>query len=113
MNSVFIGLAEIQDARRPVPPTPNVKPKDFDPSAALHVVITREPYLEWFTIKLPNGYTEELDPDETRKWFKKRGANMEVLEKALDRCWNFYSAEVWIQNPQTPPVANPEVEPDI
>lgn len=70
--------------------------------SSLHVVLTREPFIEFFTITLDNGHTEELDPEECRTWFKERGANMDKLEKVLDHCWNFYYAEVTFENYHEP-----------
>lgn len=80
---------------------------------SLHVKISREPFLAWFKLILPNGQTEELDPDETREWFKVRGANMIALDKALDYCWNFYNSEFVIQNPKTPNVLNHNIAPQV
>jgi hypothetical protein len=93
--------------------SPSVPPQGFDPASALHVYITREPGLDWFNFKLPNGYTEELDPDQARKWLKDRGANMVVAEKALDRAWSFYSAHLWITKPKMVPLTDPSIQPDI
>lgn len=79
----------------------------------LHVEIEREPFMEWFTFKLSNGHTEDLEPDEARTWFRDRGANMEAVEKALDYAWNFYHAEVYIANPKEPTFSNPRLRPSI
>lgn len=68
----------------------------------LHVLITREMFMELFTLTLDNGFTEELDAEETRAWFKERGANMDVVEKCLDHAWNFLRAEININNPKEP-----------
>jgi len=68
----------------------------------LHVVITREPFGDFFALHEDNGHTEELEPEECRAWFKERGANMDKLEQALDQCWNFQRAEVVIKNPKEP-----------
>lgn len=58
--------------------------------------------MDFFELKLENGFTEELDAEATREWFQEHGANMDAVEKALDYCWNFYSAVVTIQNPRAP-----------
>ncbi len=79
---------------------------EFKLDVTLHVVITREPFIEYFVITLDNGHTEELEPEECRAWFKERGANMDIVEKALDHCWNFYRSEVNIRNPKEPPAPN-------
>lgn len=57
---------------------------------------------EWFILNVSDGSSEELDPDDARDWFKQRGANVDVVEKALDYCWNFYQATVVIRNPKKP-----------
>lgn len=89
-------------------------PAPQEPSSeALHVRVTREPFLEWFTIHLGKDQTEELEPDECRDWFRVRGANMDALERALDRCWNFYEVDIWIQHPKEPTILNPKIEPKI
>jgi hypothetical protein len=83
-------------------------------------LVTREMWTDFFTIHLvdlktgqPNGQTEELDPEETVKWFKERGADMPLLEKALDHCWNFLKVAVEISNYKEPPTRNAAVRPNI
>lgn len=83
------------------------------PDGAVHVKIRREPFLPWFTLELDNGYSEELEPDEARNWFRERGANMDVVERALDHVWNFYQGELWIGNYTEPTLVNPAVSPNI
>jgi hypothetical protein len=100
------------DARQ-VSPTLKNELQNIDPKAPLHVVITREPWMDFFSISLDNGYSEELNPEETRHWFKIRGANMDILERALDDCWNFYKTEYVIENPKVPSVANPRLQPKL
>lgn len=68
----------------------------------LHVLVTREMFSDYFVLTLDNGYTEELEPDDVRAWFKARGANMDVVEKCLDHAWNFMRAEININNPKEP-----------
>lgn len=82
-------------------------------NTVLHVVIMREMWGEFFTLALDNGQTEELDPEETRKWFKDRGADVDKIEKALDHTWNFGRAEVDIENAKEPPVTRLPHSPDI
>jgi hypothetical protein len=83
----------------------NEKPKGVLPTA-LHVIIKREIFADFFTLVLDNGHSEELEPDEARAWFKQRGANMDAVEKALDHAWNFKRSEFYIQNPKEPALAN-------
>lgn len=80
-------------------------PEKLPPPAVepMHVVILREPFIEYFTIVLDNGHSEELEVEDCRQWFKDRGADMDKIEKALDHCWNFYRSEVLIHNPKEPP----------
>lgn len=68
------------------------------PTRPLFVEIHREPFEDFFTLKF-DGNSEDLEADAVREWFKKRGANMDVIEQALDRAWNFYRADVAIKNP--------------
>lgn len=82
-------------------------------STALHVLILREMWGDFFTLILDNGHTEELDPEETRAWFKVRGANMDVIEKVLDQVWNFQRAEVEIAHPKEPKVVRLPYSPNI
>jgi len=71
----------------------------------VRIEMTRIPFDDYFTLKYfkeGREVTEELDAEETRKWFKerfKKAASFkqekdweEDLEKALDECWNFYHA---------------------
>ena len=83
------------------------------PTGAVRVKITREPFMQWFNLELDNGYSEELEPDETREWFQLRGANMDIVEKCLDHVWNFYHGELWIGNYKEPTLVNPAVSPNI
>jgi len=67
----------------------------------LRVHIHRNPFEDWVTLTLPDGMTENLDAEECREWFKIRGANMEIVEKATDYVWSgFPDAEVVISNPK-------------
>jgi hypothetical protein len=68
------------------------------PTRPLLVEIHREPFEDFFTLKF-EGNSEDLEADAVREWFKKRGANMDVIELALDRAWNFYRADVTVKNP--------------
>ena len=83
-------------------------------SGSLHVVLRREPFLQFLTITTPSdGYSEELDGDDARAWFKARGANMASVEKVLDHIWNFNNATFFIENPVSPALANPSVDPQL
>lgn len=68
----------------------------------LHVVVTRVMFDDFFVLLLDNGHTEELEVEDAKQWFKDRGADMDVVDKALDHCWNFLRAEVNINNPREP-----------
>jgi hypothetical protein len=69
----------------------------------IHVVVTREPFIDFYTLALDDGTTEELEIEDCRQWFRERGANMDKVDKALDHCWNFHRAEMVIVNPKEPP----------
>lgn len=85
----------------------------INPVQPLRVVLRREPFDTVLTIKLPDGSSEELDPDQARSWFKLRGANMDVVEKTLDHLWNFYNAVLVIKNPKHIPIrVKPSDEPE-
>jgi hypothetical protein len=81
------------------------------------VKLTREPWGDCFNLALDNGHTEELEPEETRKWFKEhlskalcREAELkreEAIEKVLDEAWNFREAAVVIEDFNLPLVAHP------
>jgi hypothetical protein len=63
------------------------------------------------------GSTEELEPDELREWFKERGANMDVVEKAMDHVWNFYGfrnpVRVKITSPKRPKAFSSKIAPHV
>jgi hypothetical protein len=88
-------------------------PSPASPSPVVPVIVrlTREPWSPFFSLSVEAGdgagSTEDLEPDEARDWFKDRGANMVMVEKALDDCWAFYGKRrpirVRIMNPRRPP----------
>lgn len=90
----------------------NEKPKGIPPTA-LHVIINREIFADFFTLILDNGRTEELEPEETRAWFSGRGANMDAVEKCLDHAWNFKRAEFYILHPKEPILSRPSYAPKL
>ena len=72
--------------------------------------------MSWFNLALENGQTEELEPEDTREWFRLHGANMEVVEKALDYVWNFGTYRpitITIQNYREIRALPSRVTPDI
>jgi hypothetical protein len=90
----------------------NEKPKNVPPTA-MHVIIKHEIFTDYFTLVQSNGYTEELEPEEVREWFKVRGAKMDAVEKALDHAWNFKRAEFYISNPKEPVVSRSSYDPKL
>jgi hypothetical protein len=44
--------------------------------------------------------------------FKIRGANMELIEKGLDRCWNFGRVIFILDNPKSVPL-DPNIDPRV
>lgn len=94
------------DAPIPAPSGTSLQP--------MRVRITREPFGDYFTLHLDNRpNAEELDPEETRKWFKEHGADMEKLETVLDECWNFYEAVCTISSYKEPKLAHPDFQPNV
>jgi len=67
---------------------------------SLIIQVLREPYIELFTLVFENGESEELEPEEARDFFKKIGADMYEVERALDYCWNFYNVTIVVDNPK-------------
>lgn len=63
-----------------------------------HVLVTREPFSDFYSLSVDNGQSEELEIEEVREWFRQHGANMDAVEPALDHCWNFYSVVIVIGN---------------
>ncbi len=80
---------------------------------AVAILVTKEPFCDWFTLTMPNGFTEELDAEQATQWFKERGANMPAIEKFLDHVWNFYKGVVEIQNFKEPKSLDPKTSPNI
>lgn len=68
--------------------------------APLSFTLSREPFAEEFVVQHADGQSEQLSPDELRKWIKDRGGDPDKLESIMDYCWNF----PW---PQTVVIANP------
>jgi hypothetical protein len=84
---------------------------------SLTVLITREAFTDFFILTVPKAggqvYTEELEVDDAVEWFRLRGADPILVEKALDHCWNFYRASVEIVNYREPPVRDPLLAPKL
>lgn len=68
-------------------------------------------------INIDEGHSEELEVEEARKWFKDHGANMDVVEKAMDYVWNLYGKRrpvvIVIANPRNPDPVNPKIQPRL
>ena len=79
----------------------------------VRVVITRQQFNDYITLRLDNGYTYELDPEEARAWFKTRNADMDAVERGLDHAWNFSYAEIRMHNFREPVLDKRTAEPDI
>lgn len=58
--------------------------------------------MDFYVITMDDGYTEELEIEDCKQWFKDRGANMDAVDRALDHTWNFRRAEIVIRNPKEP-----------
>ena len=81
--------------------------------APTRVVITREPWSDFFVLTLENDFTEELEPEDTRTWFREHGADMHALETALDDCWNFGKAIVTIKHFKQPVKKHAAYQPNV
>lgn len=77
------------------------------------IELTREPFSDTFVLTLPNGHTEELEPEEARVWFTERGADKHKLEEVLDDVWNFYQGTVVINNYREPALKHPKYQPNV
>lgn len=66
----------------------------------LRVFIIREPFSDQYTLISQNGHSEEMEEDQAREWLATRGANEDLIQKAITQAWNFYSAMVLIKNPK-------------
>lgn len=79
----------------------------------LLVIITREMYSTFYTLWVDESPVEELEVEDVREWFKQHGANMDVVNKALDQCWNFTTANVEIEHPREPSTPKLPYAPEI
>ena len=80
----------------------------------LHVIITREMFSDFFKLETPaDGFSEELETEDVRAWFKDRGANMDAVQAALDQTWNFLRSEVLIEKPRMPKAPRLPYAPNI
>lgn len=62
----------------------------------LEVMITREPFSDYFILTVDGVQVEEMEIDDVLAWFNVRGANMYEIGKVLDYVWNFGRANVVI-----------------
>jgi hypothetical protein len=69
-------------------------------SIPIEVLIEREYGNPCVVLTMPDGKSEEFEPDECREWFRLRNANSDAVEQALDEVWNFGKASVLISRPR-------------
>jgi hypothetical protein len=65
--------------------------------------LSREPGLDLLKIEFPDGNSDEIEFTEAPEWFRLRHAtpmNLDVVEKAIDECWNWYEATLVIKHPR-------------
>jgi len=94
----------------------------------IRVHLTRQPYDDYFQlnyIKDGRKISEELDTEETKRWFKDHMAKCvsrelelkreEALDKAMDECWNFGTCVVTIPGDiwQEPAKPFPQYQPQV
>jgi hypothetical protein len=79
----------------------------------LVVHVSREPFMDWYTLCLDDGSSEEIQAEDCMEWFKLRGADMIAVERALDYIWNFYHGTIVIENPKDVHPKNPAIQPKL
>lgn len=89
-----------------------IPPPGAIPPGQLYVMIIRPPFEEMYELVMIDGQSDQLDAHEAYDWFRERGANMDSVELAMNHAWNFYSAEIVIENPKEPQ-SKRAAEPDI
>lgn len=67
---------------------------------SLRVFVVREPFDEYYSLVLDNGYSEEFEDLETRAWLHEHGATEDQIKQVMDQAWNFYRALCLIHNPR-------------
>lgn len=105
----------------PPPPEPGTV-QDFV------VEVTRIPNDDYFTLKFTRAgreVSEELDTEETKKFFLDRYtkplsramelAREEAVQKAMDECWNFYQTKIRIPGElyREPALPFPQFQPKV
>ena len=80
---------------------------------SLRVFLIREPFDDFYLIYLDDGKSEEMEEMDVRQWMADRGAEEDLIDRAVNQARNFYSASVIIPNPRTPPKIFDPVEPNI
>jgi len=94
---------------QPVPGTSDLGISSQIQRPDLRIHLTRIPFDDFFHLEYVidgRKVSEELEADETRKWFKDHMAKpksrehelqrQEAIEKALDETWNFYDGKITI-----------------
>lgn len=85
-------------------------PPNTEPNT-LRVFLVREPFDDYYMIILDNGQSEELEDEDVRAWLSMRGADEDLISRAITQAWNFYSAMVIIKNPKTPKLVYDPLDP--
>jgi hypothetical protein len=106
-----------------VPPPP-----ETGTGQPFRVYVFRQPWDDYFLLKFTKQgreVSEELEPDETRKFFldrftkplskKQLAEREEALDKALDECWNFAHTVITIPADlyQEPALPFPQFQPKV
>jgi len=81
--------------------------------SAMLIQVRREPFSPYYQLIMPNGNSEEILCEDIYEWFRLRGAKAEVIEKAIDEAWNFYSVDILVPEWREPSVQNPRISPHI
>ena len=68
----------------------------------LELKLSREPFMPWITITLPDNSSYEFEIEEARAWLVAHGVPDIVVDKQLDYIWNFSKLDIVIANPKWP-----------
>jgi hypothetical protein len=99
---------------------PQLPGRPLTPGEPFTVQLYRPQFDDFFTLIMPDGLTEELDTEETKEWFRVRGADPIQVEKSMDYAWNFctgpkstYTCAVRIAHPKLPPSPHGKLTPKL
>lgn len=101
ISDIMVPFAEGASIKESLLAQHKMLPPCADPNV-LRVFIVRAPFDDFYDLVLDNGQTEELEDAEARQWLQERGADEDLINKAITQAWNFKSALIHIRNPIMP-----------